>query len=542
MSIESIEAARESRTIPSRTRRVAQVLAVLLILLALALTPPLLNVERLRHRIAASMSESLGRPVHIDSVTLHVLPMPGFTLTGVSVSEDEAFGSEPTIRANTVEATLRLSSLWRRQVEISRVKFVEPSLNLVRNAEGRWNLESLLMHAAGVDTAPTEQVKAGPAPRFPYIEATNGRVNLKLGMEKKAFSLTEADFALWLPTPAQWRVRLEAKPARTDTSLSDPGVVRLEGSLGRAAVMSEVPVELQASWHSAPLGEASKVLAGEDEGWRGMLTADVSVMGKLGAAAVNAKVTLNDLRRADFVPARSLVVTAECTGKVNVATAVVAGPQCLVPVEQAQGISAVADSVDLTTGRATGLTVGSALIAESWLMDWARLFSQKIPAEEKGAGVVAGTMTLVPGQAGVAEHWEGEWKGDVGDEIPGLPTYPGAGLERPGFVVTGGVDGFVLTPVDLMPPDSKTLPLMLSGSVSERGYTLNLAGTATEEQVRSLMGLLPPVGEGVEKILAEMFVDGRKPAKVDVSCSRAWGGVESCLVNGVVETKGHARR
>ena len=78
---------------------------------------------------------------------------------------------------------------------------------------------------------PTAQRKAGPEPRFPYIEATGARVNLKLADEKEPFSLTDADFALWLPTPAQWRVRIEGKPARTDTNISDPGTVRLEGSL-----------------------------------------------------------------------------------------------------------------------------------------------------------------------------------------------------------------------------------------------------------------------------------------------------------------------
>ena len=58
--------------------------------------PPLLNVGRYQRRIVTSMSESLGRPVHLDKVTLHLLPMPGFTLDNFVVSEDPAFGNEPT--------------------------------------------------------------------------------------------------------------------------------------------------------------------------------------------------------------------------------------------------------------------------------------------------------------------------------------------------------------------------------------------------------------------------------------------------------------
>ena len=89
---------------------------MVVVLLFLALTPPMINVNRLQRRIAASISASLGRPVTLDRVTLHVLPMPGFTLENLVVGEEPGFGAEPVIRANVVEVTLRPSSLWRRHV------------------------------------------------------------------------------------------------------------------------------------------------------------------------------------------------------------------------------------------------------------------------------------------------------------------------------------------------------------------------------------------------------------------------------------------
>ncbi|HEY5382670.1 MAG TPA: AsmA family protein, partial [Acidobacteriaceae bacterium] len=207
---ETLEVSRHRR----HRRRLLFAVTLIVILLLLVLTPPLVNVSSFHRRIVASMSQSLGRPVHLDRVTLHLLPMPGFTLENLVVSEDPAFGNEPIIRANTVEATLRVSSLWKRRVEFSTVTFVEPSVNLVRNAQGRWNLEGVLVHASHIDTAPTAQQKAGPTPRFPYIEATGGRINIKEGEEKMPFSLADANFALWLPSaqmsaqerklPLQW--------------------------------------------------------------------------------------------------------------------------------------------------------------------------------------------------------------------------------------------------------------------------------------------------------------------------------------------------
>src|ERR1700728_2914250 len=162
--IEQNPDSRERRRKRRRRRRIWILVAVLAVV-ALIVTPPLLNVNRLRRRIATSMSRSLGRPVHLDSVTLNVLPMPGFTLENLVVSEDPAFGSEPVISAGSVRATVRVSSLWRRQVEFATIRFDAPSVNLVRRADGRWNFESILLHAAQEDAAPTDQTRPGPAPR-----------------------------------------------------------------------------------------------------------------------------------------------------------------------------------------------------------------------------------------------------------------------------------------------------------------------------------------------------------------------------------------
>jgi hypothetical protein len=508
---------------PSRwKRRLVWVCAVVGVALVLVLTPPLLNVNRLQRRIAASMSASLGRPVTLDRVTLHLLPVPGFTLQNLVVGEDPGFGSEPVIRANAVDVTLRPSSLWRRRVEISSIKFEEPSLNLVRNARGEWNLQSLLMHAASVDTAPTGQRKAGPEPRFPYIEASGARVNLKLGEEKKPFSLTGADFALWLSSPQVWRVRLEGQPARTDRNISDPGTVRLEGTLERAATMAEVPVDLTASWEGVPLGEASTLLSGEDAGWRGNLTVAATLVGRLGAGKLATRMHFEELRRADFVPVETMDVHAECGGTLDVTAAVVESPDCSIP---AQGVHAAADSVDLSSFEPRGLRVGTPGMAESWLMDWARLFSQRIPTEERGAGVVAGSLLLVPGRNGAEGSWNGEVHGDIGDALPGLPGKPGAGLTRPGFSITSDEHGAVLEPVSLTPP-GKGPGLMLSGMVTKRGYSLRLVGSATEEQVAGLRGLAPPLGDGLEEVLPKGAAG--KVVKVDVGCSREWGAGQSC--------------
>ena len=515
----------------------------------LALLPPLFNVNRLQHRIAASMSASLGRPVHLDRVRLHLLPVPGFTLENLVVSEEPAFGAEPVIRANTVEVRLRPSSLWRRQVEFSSIRFVEPSLNLVRNVQGEWNVQSLLMHAANVDTAPTEQRKAGPEPRFPYVEATGARVNVKLGEEKKPFSLTEADFALWLPTAQQWHVRLVGKPARTDTNISDPGLLRLEGSLERATTMAEVPVDLTASWEGAPMGEVSKLLRGEDAGWRGNLTVGARLTGKLGAARLTTKVHVEELRRADFVPVQTMDVRTECSGTLDVGTAVVQDADCSVNAPLIEGaktagrVVAIADSVDLSTLKSRGLHVGMTEIPDAWILDWVRLFSQRIPESAHPGGTVAGSVAFAPvrkgaraagkrgeqaaGKRGEQARWQGEIHGDVVGAMPWKPV-ESTFVEHP-IDITGSEAGLVLAPFSLTPP-GRVPALTLAGTATLAGYTFHVVGTATRGQVLALRAALPPLGDGLQQGLPELASTAAgRPMKIDVTCTRLWGAAQTCL-------------
>ncbi|HSU18705.1 MAG TPA: AsmA family protein, partial [Acidobacteriaceae bacterium] len=515
-----------------RQRRVLWAVVLIAVLLILALTPPLLNVGRYQRRILSSMSQSLGRPVHLDSVQLHLLPVPGFTISNLVVSEDPAFGDEPTIRANTVVAQLRISSLWKRRVEFSRVLFQNPSVNLVRNANGRWNLESVLLHASQVDTAPTAQQQAGPAPRFPYIEATGGRINIKLGEEKMPFALTEADFALWLPSPQVWRVRLVGKPTRTDSNIGDPGIMRLEGSLQRAANMGDVPVNLQASWHDAPLGEASRLVTGDDRGWRGTLHADASLQGPLAAAVLRTNITLDDLRRADFVPSRSLDVSLKCSSTADLPAASLRDVSCLIPTDEGKPpIQLTAASVDLANPFQAPADLEAEKLPVRWVFGWARLFSPRIPSSN-----VPGTLDAVIDHAGGSSP--SPWSGTVGLTLAGtlhrsngeLLT-PKAEAETPpqGFAAsltsTGNNWQLVLPPTPLrLGPSAE---LTVSAQASPAGYSFTANGNASPAQIAAIAHALPQLGDGAATT-ATTTASANTVGPVALSCSRSWSGGQSC--------------
>ncbi|HEY1744518.1 MAG TPA: AsmA family protein [Granulicella sp.] len=516
----------------SRTRRRLVFFAAgVLVLLALVVTPPLLNVNRLRRRFATSMSQSLGRPVHLDNVTLHLLPIPGFTLQNLVVSEDPAFGYEPVIRANTVEATLRASSLWRRQVEFSSIQFIDPSLNIVRNAQGRWNLQEILVQAAHVNTAPTGQRRAGADPRFPYIEATGARVNLKIGEEKMPFSLTEADFALWLPSPQQWHVRLQGIPSRTDTNASDTGVIRLEGTLDRAAKFVDVPLNLTANWAHAQMGEASILVAGEDAGWRGTLDMGATLTGRLGSASLATDIHLTDLRRSDFVPAKPLDVSAHCTAMADAMIVTLTQAACTLPTSGPQPIVVSSSSLDLQRPdqSAAGIEVNAVPLA--WGLDWVRLFSQRVPEDLQPEGKIDGHIQRGAGRA------DSTWVGDLRATLPPpastesnthpatlpVPTIFNARAPYPHDPASISLQ---LQPTVLhLGPGSQ---VTLAGEADTSGYALHLSGNASVTQLKALAKVLPPLGDSLDTVLptAKAASDGLH--EVSLSCSRSWGGTQRC--------------
>jgi AsmA family len=538
-------------------RRLLYLAFAALAVLLLVLLPPLISVNRYQKRIANSIGDSLGRPVHLDRVSLNLLPLPGFILENFVVEEDPAFGSEPVIRANTVRATLRISSLWRRRVEFSTISFTDPSVNLVHLANGKWNLESILLHAAHIDAAPTAQKRAGPAPRFPYIEATGARLNLKLDREKSPFSVTEADFALWLPDPQQWHLRIQARPTRTDTNATDTGTIQLEGTLGRAASLGQVPISLRGEWRNVPLGQASLIVFGRDAGLRGDMILSANAQGTVSDSAIQTRLQLTGARRADFVPAQALDVDLQCLGTATSDFHSFQDIHCSWPPAGSSGPPTLAISgaiPDIRNSNSATIEIGTPGLPAATLLDWLHIASSRVPADITADGILTGTLSYHPDPAAPTP-----WRGEM--------LITNAGLINPRFdttsLITGDLTVQSVTPApipDLRHPQRQpaaTLPsgfqlapialalggkdpAILEGHFDTAGYTLHLTGMASIARLHALAAALPQFGDGLAEVLPTNRAAG--PFRIDLTATRAWGATQTWTDNTVRPTPPHLRR
>jgi hypothetical protein len=297
-----------------KKRRARRILIAIAVVVLAAILVPLINLGRYHRTIAEGLARSLGHSVSLGAVNLTVFPLPGLVIHNFVVEEDPAFGAEPLLRAPEVTVYPRVSSLWRERLEISRIDLDNASVNLARDAAGRWNFSSLLLQASRTATAPTGQRRPSATPRFPYIEFSGARINFKEGDEKKAFSFLNADASVWLADANRWRIRFEAQPARTDLDLdlADTGTVKLDGSLTRAASLEQLPLKLHVEWTGAQLGQASRLVLGEDSGWRGDLHAEGDVTGDMRDLTLKSRLQVDDAHRLEFTPMSHFDVDTRC--------------------------------------------------------------------------------------------------------------------------------------------------------------------------------------------------------------------------------------
>ena len=544
-----------------RSKRARVILALVVTLLLGIFLPPYITLDRLKGRVRESMNNALGRQTHFDTIRLRLLPQPGLDMTGFVIDDDPAFSAEPMLRANDVTAYLRLTALWRGRFEVAKLSLTDPSLNLVRNAQGQWNIESLLSRTSQVPAAPTTKRTAEARPRFPYIEATDGRINFKFGDEKKSYAFAEADFSLWLEGEGEWRTRLKARPIRTDANLNDTGTIRIEGSVQRAAGR-ETAVHFDYEWEKVQLGNLTSLFWGRDRGWRGGLDIDGSVAGTPHELLLALHTRLSDFHRYDIIASDAFSADARCSARYAVDTQTLSAIDCHMP--EGAGEVAVRGNVSgLLNDRdwKVGITAIDVPMAE--IVRFARHAKKDMPADLTATGDLDGTFSYAswwgagskdnPVCGGICpvDAWSGG--GTTGDiqlssktlDAPlaiGALRFALGPIPDPLFVPArkaGSPFKPKLTPADQpmitrlnVQPFSVALggaaPVIVDGRFDREAYSLAAKGDADVGRIVGLaaaLGLRPPQ------------VGAKGDVHLDVQLSGDWQGFAPPLVTGTAQLR-----
>jgi hypothetical protein len=522
-----------------RSKRGVVIGAILLLALLFLVRP---GANRLRARIVGSISLALGRPVDVGSVRLRLLPQPGFELDNFVVHDDPAFGAEPMLRAQQVTASLRLTSLARGRLEIARLDLTEPSLNLVHGPDGHWNIEKLVERAEKIPIAPTAKSKTERRPGFPYIDGTSGRINFKLGQEKKAYALADADFSLWQESENAWGMRLKARPMRTDFNLTDTGTLQVSCTWQRAARLPETPMQFAFEWKGAQLGQLTKLAYGSDKGWRGTIKLLATLAGTPENSTLTAEASAEDFRRFDVLGGGNLRLAAQCTARYSSLDNALSEIGCRAPV--GEGVVTVNGRVtDPLTRQAYDLALAAQGVPIQSLVAFARHAKKGVPDDLIAIGQVDAEIRAHRPEAAHTASWTGggqtsgfQLKSASTDAEVVLDSVPfSVSTEMPKLhsqAATGKAAVALSEPHVLIGPFRAALgrpaPLTVAGSIGLEGYDFGVHG---ETQMQRLLQAATMAGIPVPRPIAE------GPAKVDLELSGDWSGLAPFRATGKAQLR-----
>lgn len=106
------------------------------------------DLNKFKPQIINQIEQALGRPTRIGDLKMGISLSQGLSLSvsNVQISDDLAFSQQPFISIEKLGLGLDLLGLiTRRQVNISTVEISRPYISLIRNEEGVFNFQSLLV-------------------------------------------------------------------------------------------------------------------------------------------------------------------------------------------------------------------------------------------------------------------------------------------------------------------------------------------------------------------------------------------------------------
>src|SRR5580693_3366082 len=257
----------------------------------------LIRHTRMQRRLTARLETVFGRSVEVGSYDFSLWGGPTLEAHTVTFGEDPRFGHEYFLRADLLTVRLRWQSFFHGHMELGAIALESPSLNLVRNAEGDWNVAEWLPKSTG-SVAPSSSLP-GATVRFGRIDVTSGRINFKRGDEKLPFALTNVNGYMEPDRSGRWTLNLDAVPTRAAVLLQQAGTIRVSGHVGGTSSRLR-PAVLDLAWDDASLSDLLHLAQGYDFGVRGGLGLVVHAETQGNNWELQGRAELRRLHRWDF--------------------------------------------------------------------------------------------------------------------------------------------------------------------------------------------------------------------------------------------------
>jgi hypothetical protein len=383
-------------------------IAFLLALIAMQVAVALLvRTARARAFLTRQLESSFGRAVDVRTYSASLFPSPQLDAYGITVGEDPAFGHEYFLRAERLSAGLRWMGLLRGRFELGTLQLERPSLILVHNTDGRWNLERWLPAATpspqnGI-LVPRSDAHVTPAYNLQKLDISDGRANFRLGDDKASFAFIQVEGSVEQTAPGRWQLDLKAEPWRSGVPLQLAGTVRIRGDIAGTSTRLQ-PAHFQVSWEKSSLADVFRLIGGRDFGVRGIFAAEATVESGGNPSAVNKEALPGDwlfsvnarastIHRWDLTErADNPRVSAHVAGRWNPGGGTLKADDLVVetPRSNLRGDAFLASIAESSLD----LRVDSAGIQAEDILDWYRAFRPDVSDEIRGEQYFTGAANF----------------------------------------------------------------------------------------------------------------------------------------------------
>jgi AsmA protein len=101
------------------------------------------DANRYRGLVEGQLQKNLGRDVKVGTLHLALFP-PRLQVDSLSIADDPKFADpNPFVQAEQLDVSVKLLPLLHHSVEVDSLDLRRPKVELIKNAQGTWNLSTL---------------------------------------------------------------------------------------------------------------------------------------------------------------------------------------------------------------------------------------------------------------------------------------------------------------------------------------------------------------------------------------------------------------
>lgn len=145
---------------------------ILLLIIGVAVLFIVIDPNDYRDELSAMAYKATGRKIELNGdIGLKIIPTLAFTIKDVSVEQDPSFGEGRLAHVDELGLNMALFPLLSKRIEVQAINLKGLTLNVIENAQGRYNFEVTTPPSAGQTAQPAP---SGPAQSKPATPESSG--------------------------------------------------------------------------------------------------------------------------------------------------------------------------------------------------------------------------------------------------------------------------------------------------------------------------------------------------------------------------------